>query len=341
MRAGRQMALSTRASLSWALSSGYDVQEEYNLQSQPPGLATMSFFSSIREFFDRSLGTKRLARVDVKERFELSGMVEQGSMSKVYWARDRQLGRMVCLKLLDKDLTAKFEARFKGWQRPTEGAICLALKHPNIVETYEYGLSTSGQHYIVMEMIEGIRLDRMIRTKSAQLRANRVKYLLHVTEGLEYVHHRGFVHRDVCPRNIMVSHADVAKLIDFGICIPIRPDSGKPRNRRPAGNDNRSDSHKPVTPYMDPGLFHRAPADPRNDLFGLGATAYEMLTGRLPWNSMEGPRSQKRDPRQFVKDLDTNTVRFLIKAIHPDVDYRFQSATEMKDSLKQVPAFKE
>ncbi len=293
----------------------------------------MGFFSGIKQFFDRKLG---MARVDVEKRFELTATVEQGSMSKVHWARDRQLRRMVCVKLLDKDLTARFEASFKGRQRPTEGAICLGLKHRNVVETYEYGLTTTGQPYIVMEMIEGTRLDRLIRTESPQLRGNRIKYLLQVAEGLEYLHHQRLVHRDVCPRNVMISHQGVAKLIDFGISIPICPELDRPRNQMPTGNTGARDSHKPVTAYMDPALFHWAMTDRRNDLFGLGVTAYETLTGRLPWNSAQRLPAQGRDPREFVKDLDENTARFLMKGIHPDPAHRFQSATEMKESLRDL-----
>ena len=295
----------------------------------------MGVFSRIKHFFDR-----RLAGIDVEKRFELSATIEQGSMSKVYWARDRQLRRMVCVKLLEKELTASFEARSREWHRPTEGAICLELKHPNIVETYEYGLTNSGQCYIVMEMIEGSRLDRLIKTQSRQLRGNRPRYLVQVAEGLEYLHRQRFVHRDVCPRNIMISHQNVAKLIDFGISMPLRSESERPRNHPPRGDDMAwaGDLHRPVTPYMDPMLFHEAVTDRRNDLFGLGVTAYETLTGSLPWNSVQRLRARGRDPREFVKNLDANTATFLMKAIHPELDQRFQSATEMKEALRELPA---
>ena len=279
----------------------------------------------------------RFGRVDLEKRFEITSTFDQGSMSKVYWARDRQLRRMVCLKLLDKDLTASFEARYKALQRPTEGAICLGLKHRHVVETYEYGLSLDGQHYIVMEMIEGKRLDRLIKTASRQLRGNRIKYLLQVAEGLEYVHLQRFVHRDVCPANVMINHQDLVKLIDFGISMPLLPSPKRSQNQGPARTDLTGDLHKPVTPYMDPALFHRGLTDRRNDLFGLGVTAYETLTGKLPWDPAQKVRPVGRNPREFAKDLDANTASFLMKAIHPDVDHRFQSATEMKEALGELP----
>jgi serine/threonine protein kinase len=297
----------------------------------------MGLFSGIKQFVDR-LGMSRFGRVDVEKRFEISATLDQGSMSKVYWARDRRLRRMVCLKLLDKDLTASFEARYKELKRPTEGAICLGLKHRHVVETYEYGRTLTGQHYIVMEMIEGKRLDRLIKIASPQLRGNRIKYLLQTAEGLEYVHLQRFVHRDVCPANIMVNHQDLAKLIDFGISMPLLLEPKWLRNQGPTRTDLTGDLHRPVTPYMDPALFHRGLTDRRNDLFGLGVTAYETLTGKLPWDPAQRVRPDGRDPRELVKDLDANTARFLMKAIHRDVGHRFRSATEMKEALGELPA---
>src|SRR5437660_7432751 len=102
-----------------------------------------------------SSSARSLPRIDVHKRFELLGRTGQGSMSRVWRARDRSLGRMVCLKLLDKEKTAKFEARFPGINKPKEGVICSALRHKNIVQTLEYGMTTEGEQYLVMEMIDG------------------------------------------------------------------------------------------------------------------------------------------------------------------------------------------
>src|SRR5947209_16948888 len=99
---------------------------------------------------------KLVPPINLGKRFELLGRTGQGSMSKVWRARDRKLGRVVCLKLLDKAKTIKFEARFPGLQRPMEGAICMALKHKNIVNTFEYGWTTQKEQYLVMELIEGV-----------------------------------------------------------------------------------------------------------------------------------------------------------------------------------------
>src|SRR5690348_11362944 len=101
-------------------------------------------------------------------------------MSKVWRARDRTLGRMVCLKMLDKEKTRKFEERFKGLQRPSEGEICVALRHKNIVQTFEYGWATTGEPFLVMELIDGMGLNFLVETNSPQLQGHRIDYLTQI-----------------------------------------------------------------------------------------------------------------------------------------------------------------
>src|SRR3954462_2736399 len=117
--------------------------------------------------FGGGKGGKKVA--NIAKRFELSGRTGQGSMSKVYRAYDRELGTTVCLKLLDKLKTKKFEERFKGLKKPSEGEVCMALRHANVVRSYEYGLTTDGEPYLVMEWVEGLGLNYLVETKSPQL----------------------------------------------------------------------------------------------------------------------------------------------------------------------------
>src|SRR5262245_992319 len=195
-------------------------------------------------------------------------------MSKVYRAYDRDIGRTVCLKVLDKLKTAKFEARFgKALKKPIEGAICSALRHENIVQTYEYGYTNQGEQYIVMELIDGMGLNFLIETRSPQLKNNRVNLLLQISDALGHMHQQGFLHRDMCPRNIMVTKENMVKLIDFGLSVPLTPEFCAPGNR--TGTPN----------YLAPELIKRVPTDQRLDLFALGVTAYELYTGTLPWES--------------------------------------------------------
>jgi serine/threonine protein kinase len=287
-----------------------------------------SFFTGL--FSSKSTG--KLPRIDVSKRFELLGRTGQGSMSKVFRARDSKIGRVVCLKVLDKAKTAKFEARFPGLHRPMEGAVCTALRHPNVVHTFEYGLTKQGEQYLVMELIDGMGLNFLIETQSPHLKGRRIDYLVQLANGLEYIHEQGYLHRDMCPRNVMVTQNGVVKIIDFGLAVPLRPEFCKPGNR--TGTPN----------YLAPELIKRQTTDHRVDLFAVGVTAYETFTNQLPWERsqslqtlMSHMNSPGKDPRQHNPELDEDVAKFLMKAIERDPRERFQTAAAFRESLKMLP----
>jgi serine/threonine protein kinase len=291
----------------------------------------VSVFTNLKKLFSGKPKNK-LPVVDVNKRFDILGRTGQGSMSKVWRARDRNIGRIVCLKVLDKLKTAKFAARFPGLNRPLEGAICEALRHRNIVQTYEYGLTKQGEEFISMELIDGMGLNFLIETRSPHLAGKRVELLRQIADGTEYIHNQGFLHRDICPRNIMVTQDSVVKIIDFGLTVPYRPEFCRPGNR--TGTPN----------YLAPEIIKRIATDHRVDLFALGVTAYELFTGGLPWEKAQSMQTLQshlntpgRDPREFVRDLDDSVVTFLIKSIEREPRDRFQSAGEFRDALKQLP----
>jgi serine/threonine protein kinase len=291
----------------------------------------VSFLDSIKKLF-AGRSKRNLPRINVQKRFELIGRIGQGSMSKVWRARDRKLGRTVCLKVLDKVKTAKFESRFPGMHRPLEGEISVALKHTNIVQTYEIGLTMENEECLVMELIDGVGLNFLIETKNPALDAKRVNVMLQLAEAIEHIHKTGYLHRDICPRNVMVTATGVVKVIDFGLTIPYRPEFCKPGNR--TGTPN----------YLAPELIKRTTTDHRVDVFALGVTAYEVFTGSLPWEKTESMQtllshmnSPGRNPRDFKPDLDERLAEVLIKAIQRNPADRFQSAAEFRDALKLVP----
>jgi serine/threonine protein kinase len=275
---------------------------------------------------------EKLPRVDIEKRFSLHNRTGQGSMSKVWRATDRNLGRVVCLKILDKEKTAKFEARFVGLNKPKEGAICMALKHKNIVQTFEYGLTTKGEMFLVMEYVEGTGLNFLVETRSPELNGNRIAILRQLADGLEYLHNAGFLHRDICPRNVMVTAEGVVKLIDFGLTIPNTPDFLKPGNRTG------------TTEYLAPELIRRQTTDARVDLFALGVTAYQVFSSGLPWDKassletlMAKMRSPGRDPREHNPDLDAATVAFILKGIQREARDRFQTVAQFREALLRLP----
>lgn len=277
-------------------------------------------------------GKNQAPAINVQKRFELIGRTGQGSMSKVWRARDKSLGRTICLKLLDKEKTDKFEARFVGANKPKEGAICIGLRHRNIVQTLEHGTTTDGEPYLVMELIEGMGLNFLIETKSPQLEGNRIHILDQIAEALGYLHRQGYLHRDICPRNVMVTNEGVVKLIDFGLAIPNTAEFCRPGNR--TGTPN----------YLAPELIRRVTTDHRVDLFALGVTAYEVFTGELPWEKAQSMQtllshmnSPGRDPRDFLRTMDEATAKFLLKSVERNPRERFQSPAQFQEALAELP----
>ncbi len=277
-------------------------------------------------------GKPALSIVNVDRRFDLLGRTGQGSMSKVFKARDTISGRLVCLKILDKEKTEKFEARFGGLNKPSEGEISMMLKHENIVQTFEYGLTTKKEPYLVMELVDGVGLNFLIETRSDKLKGNRINFLSQLANGLEYLHKKGFLHRDICPRNVMVTNDGVVKIIDLGLTIPYKTDFCKPGNR--TGTTN----------YLAPELIKRQTTDHRVDMFALGVTAYETFTGTTPWEKaaslpvlLAHMNKPPRDPRDFNPELDDQTIAVLLKSIERDPKQRYQRPAEFRDALEELP----
>ncbi|HOM17763.1 MAG TPA: serine/threonine-protein kinase [Thermoguttaceae bacterium] len=221
---------------------------------------------------DRLKSALRLNRVDVKERFELLREGIAGTMSKFYMARDRKTGQIVGLKILDPKKTAAVEERFKGLGKPSEGEIAMLFDHPYIVKTFEYGLTTDGCQYLVMEYLGGPGLNTVLATRAPLLEGNQVRYIRQAAEAVDVVHKVGFIHRDICPRNLILTEdCQTVKLTDFGLSVPATPPFMQPGNR--TGTPN----------YMAPELVRRFPTDQRIDVFSFGVTAYEICTYELPW----------------------------------------------------------
>lgn len=292
----------------------------------------MGFFGSI--FGGGSgEGKKGLKVSDIAKRFELSGRTGQGSMSKVYRAYDREIGRHVCLKLLDKLKTQNFEARFKGLKKPSEGEICLALRHENIVRTYEHGISTKGEPFMVMEWVDGLGLNYLVETKSPQLNGNRINYLNQLCDAVQYMHDNKWLHRDLCPRNVMIDKEGVLKLIDFGLTIPYTPIFTSGGNRTGTGD------------ILAPEIIRRRPIDHRVDLFALGVTAYEVFINQLPWERLPSSEetfrrrlnTQPRQARDLSPNVEPELNELLYKAVAKEAADRFPSAIAFKEALARLP----
>lgn len=212
-------------------------------------------------------------RVDIAKRFEVLKESLAGTMSAFFKARDRETDQIVGVKVLNKEKHQAFEARFKGLNKPSEGEISVSLNHPNLVKTFEYGFTTKGEPYLVMEYIDGPNFNILLGSRDPMLEGLRVPLIRQIAEGLKAIHLAGYIHRDICPRNVMVdTEQGTLKIIDFGLAVPAKPEFMQPGNR--TGNPN----------YMAPEIVRRLQTDQRVDVFAFGVTAYEILTNQLPWS---------------------------------------------------------
>lgn len=225
----------------------------------------MAIFDSFKKLFAKE-------KLDVNQRFEILREAVTGTMSSFYMARERSTGKLYGLKILDPEKTIPFEARFKGLNKPPEGKVAMSMKFPKIVQTHEYGLTTRGEQYIVMEFVEGTGLSQLLYLRDPILKGNKLRLIRDMAESIDYVHKHGYIHRDICPRNFIVApDGKSVKLIDFGLTLPATEPFMQPGNR----------TGTPL--YMAPEVVRRRPTDQRLDIFSFGVTAYQMLTWEHPW----------------------------------------------------------
>src|SRR5262245_33103625 len=161
-------------------------------------------------------------------------------MSKLWKARDLKSGRTVALKVLDmpqiKRQIERMKRAYGGATPPSEGEVSIKLRHDNVVQTFDHGLSTKREQFLVMEFIEGVGMNFLIETNSPQITGKRIGYLAQAADGLAYMHEQKLIHRDFCPRNLMVNGEGVVKLIDFGLTVPNTPEFRRPGNRAGTAN---------------------------------------------------------------------------------------------------------
>jgi len=287
----------------------------------------MNFFKNL---FQRK---PKLKKIDITKRFDLVCRVGQGSMSRVWKARDSATGRVVALKVLDKVKTEKLESRFVGREKPSEGEIAMQLKHPNIVRTFEYGLTHEHEQFLVMEFVEGVSLSFLVDMQNERMQAKRLSYIIQLGEAIEYFHSQNWIHRDICPRNILVSDEDEVKLIDFGLVVPNTPEFQAPGNRTGTAN------------YMAPELIKRQRTDQRIDVFSYAVTCYEMFTKKYPWEAgktlemvIQHINQPPTDIRELVPGIDDRVARTIMKGLEREPRNRWRTATEMVQSFKDAEA---
>ena len=281
---------------------------------------------------DLFIKKKHVERYDINQRFDLIGRVGQGSMSKVWRARDLLSGKVITLKVLDRAKTRRFEDRFPpGMEKPTEGEIALGLKHPYIVRTHEIGWTTNDEQFLIMDFIEGISLNFLVEVQNEAIQKNRLRFMVQLGEAIRYIHNHNWIHRDICPRNVLVDRNSNIKLIDFGLVVPNTPNFQQPGNRTG------------TIAYMAPELLKRHKTDQRLDIFSFAVTCFETYTRRHPWNSgdtMEQIRQRINTPpleiTDLVKDIDYEVANTIMRGLDPRPDYRWQTIDDMLEPLRDA-----
>src|SRR5438045_3811270 len=148
-------------------------------------------FQFFKDLFD---GKKRPPKTDITRRFELLGRVGQGSMSRVWRARDTISNRVVALKVLDKEKTARFESRFPPeLKKPSEGEVAVTLNHPHIVKTHEWGITSDDEQFLVMEFVDGLGLSYLVDVQNDLMQKHRLSYMIQLAEALKYFHDQKWI----------------------------------------------------------------------------------------------------------------------------------------------------
>jgi serine/threonine protein kinase len=274
---------------------------------------------------------KTTSKVNVSSRFELLREAISGTMSTFYMARDRTNDQIVGLKILDRQKTIALEARFVGIEKPKEGEVAMAMVHPHIVKTFEHGVTTKDEQYLLMEFLDGPGLNSLIVGRSAQLEGRRITLLRQAAEALAAVHRAGYIHRDICPRNFVVDkNCESLKLIDFGLTVPATPQFTQPGNRTGTAN------------YMAPEVVRRRPTSQKLDIFAFGVTAYELCAFELPWPrgaglaAMAHGSQEPTDILKFCPMIDQRLQKAIYACLEPAPEKRPASMDDFLKMIKDV-----
>ena len=285
----------------------------------------------LKEMFGSKPGKR--SKVNLDRRFTLLAETSQGSMSKVYKAVDNESGRTVCLKVQIPEKNQAAAARAEKSVRPDEGEIAEKVVHPHVARTLDWGVSTRGEHFLVMEFVDGQSLQFVRETRALPDLADKLEVLAQAAEGLAAVHAAGFVHHDINPRNFLVDHHRNVKLIDFGLAVPDTAVFHRPGNRTGALN------------YMAPELIRRETTDQRIDVFAFGAVAYEFLTDRLPYDAagsigamIQRINTDPLDPARANPNLPGELYALLRKLTARRKDDRWPKMASLPDAIRAIPA---
>lgn len=260
----------------------------------------------------------------IAERYEIISRIGSGGMADVYKAKDHKLNRLVAVKVLkpefreDKSFIGKFRKEAQAAAR---------LSHPNIVNVFDVG-EEDNINFIVMELIEGITLKDYITKKGKLSVKEATSIAIQVSLGLEAAHNSDIVHRDVKPQNIIISTDGKVKLSDFGIA-------------RVASSNTINSNVMVSVHYSSPEQVRGGYSDKKSDIYSLGVTMYEMVTGKVPFDgdtsvaiAIKHLQEEMVPPVQYTPELPFSLQQIVLKCTQKSVDRRYNTLSEVIDDLK-------
>ena len=260
----------------------------------------------------------------IAERYEILGKIGTGGMADVYKAKDHKLNRFVAVKVLKPEFRedTTFIRKFRS-----EAQAAAVLTHPNILNVFDVG-DDNGVYYIVMELIEGITLKEYISKKGKLSVKESTSIAIQVSMGLEAAHSHGIVHRDVKPQNIIISMDGKVKVTDFGIA-------------RAASSNTISSNVMGSVHYSSPEQVRGGYSDEKSDIYSLGITLYEMVTGKVPFDgdttvaiAIKHLQEEMVPPSVYTPELPHSLEQIILKCTQKSVDRRYQNMEDVIADLK-------
>ena len=261
----------------------------------------------------------------ISGRYEIIEKIGTGGMADVYRAKDHRLNRYVAVKILKNEYSedSKFVTKFRQ-----EAQAIACLSHPNIVGVYDVG-QEQDMHYIVMEFVDGITLKKYIEQKGKLSVREAVGIGLQIANGLEAAHANHIIHRDIKPQNILISKDGTAKVSDFGIA-------------KAASSNTITANAMGSVHYISPEQARGGFSDEKSDIYSLGITMFEMLTGRVPFNgettvaiAIKHIQEEMPSPKEFVPEIPSSVASIVLKCCQKSPDRRYQNMAELIADLKQ------
>ena len=262
----------------------------------------------------------------IANRYEVFKHIGQGGMADVFLAMDTILNREVAIKILRSELCTD-PVSVVRFEREAQAAT--TLSHPNIVEIYDVG-EYKGHRYIVMEYVPGRTLKQVIRSRGSLEPDEAIDIEKQLVSAVSEAHHKGIIHRDIKPQNIIVKSDGSIKILDFGIAI------AKGNIQVTQANNVMGSVH-----YLAPELAKGKPASVQSDIYALGIVLFEMLSGDVPFkadSAVQVALMQMRNEMPSIRTINPSIPQsienIITRATAKDPSKRYSSCVDMLDDLR-------